>query len=150
MAVAAFGAAFALADAPELARERVGRSIVVVEVPAPDGANATWVPDPGVPLSATATEVIALVTRTECSGGTTGQVLAPDIRRTPDEVVITFKVDRLPPGMYNCPGNDSVRYEVDLGAPLGRRRLVDGLCLLSGPVVETSFCESDRGIRWRP
>ena len=92
----------------------------------------------------------ALVERVGCSGGTTGKVLAPGIRRTRDEVVITFTVERLPPGFYTCPGNDQVPYRVDLGEPLGRRKLVDGLCLRSGPLVETSYCENDEGVRWRP
>jgi hypothetical protein len=67
-----------------------------------------------------------------------------------DEVVVTFTVEALSPGVHTCPGNDQVPYELDLGQPLGERRLVDGSCRPpDGEARDTSLC-IDGDVRWAP
>lgn len=90
----------------------------------------------------------AYVTRLSCSGGTTGSVSPPQVTSSGAEIVITFDVEPMPPGTYACPGNDLVAYEVDLGEPIGARRLVDGACA-HPPAATTAFC-LDGGVRWSP
>jgi hypothetical protein len=95
-----------------------------------------------------ATQVDVLVSRIECSGGVTGEVLEPGVVTTETEVVVTFTVAPRPPGAYSCPGNDEVPATVDLGAPIGTRALVDGSCTApEGPEGPLGDCALD-GIRW--
>jgi hypothetical protein len=49
----------------------------------------------------------------------------PVVLADSSQVSITFSVEPLE-GFQDCPGNPSVAIEVDLGEPLGERRLVDG------------------------
>ena len=74
----------------------------------------------------------------------TGRVLAPTVELTDAEVVVTFLVETDLDG-GECPSNDAVPYEVDLGEPIGDRALVDGACL-EGGAVSTSFC-ADGAVR---
>lgn len=99
------------------------------------------------PLSSASSSFTAQVMRLGCSGGRTGTVLAPEIVWSNDQIIVTFAVDPLAPGgTYECPSNDVVPYEVELGQPIGQRQLVDGACL-STDSASTSFCP-DRGVRW--
>jgi hypothetical protein len=114
------------------------------------GDPATWDVDPDAPPSAGASTFTALVTRAGCHSGVTGTVLRPGVVFEDGEVVVTFTVARAGDGFYACPGNDQVPYEVDLGQPLGDRRLVDGGCGPGAEASGTSYCESRRGVRWPP
>jgi hypothetical protein len=118
--------------------------------PQPDpGDAATWSVDPDAPPSPAASTFTADVTRLGCHGGETGEVLHPGVVVTDDEVVVTFTV-AADAGTFTCPGNDQVPYEVDLGQPLGDRRLVDGSCSPGAEAATTSSCSEDGGVRWRP
>lgn len=115
--------------------------------PMPDrGATAVWNIDNAEPPTTTAGSFVALVTRLECSGGETGEVLEPVITTDDEQIVVTFTVEPLPPGDYTCPGNNEVPHVVLLDRPIGARDLVDGACV-SGEAVSTIFC-ADGPVRW--
>lgn len=101
------------------------------------------------PMSGASSSFTAYVMRLGCNGGETGTVLPPDVAWSDDQITVTFGVDALPPeGTYECPGNDVVPYEVELGQPIGERQLVDGGCA-SKVAAGTLFCR-DEGVRWPP
>lgn len=112
------------------------------------GSTAVWTVDDTAPPRADSDSFKALVTRVECSGGQTGEVLEPQVIVEGERIVVTFTVAPLPEGGYPCPGNDQVPYTVQLGEPIGQRTLVDGACL-SGEAASTSFCE-EGPTRWTP
>jgi hypothetical protein len=115
------------------------------------GAPATWSLDANAEQpSSEASTLNVLVTGAACSGGEPRPVLPPTITRDEDRVVVTFSVEPLPPGNYNCQGNPGEPYTVNLGEPIGSREVVDGLCLGTGPLVESAFCEGTHGVRWQP
>jgi hypothetical protein len=91
------------------------------------GDPAVWAVDPANPTTASSTSFTALVMRIGCAGGRTGEVFEPTINADEDEVIITFTVAPIS-GDQTCPGNDAVPVVVDLGEPIGDRRLVDGAC----------------------
>jgi hypothetical protein len=110
---------------------------------------AAWMLDPAFPPpEASQSKVHVLVTGLACSGGAERKLEPPRIQSDEKAVTVTFTVEPLPVGNYTCPGGPGQPYAVDLVEPLGERQLVDGLCLGSGPLVETVYCESDGGIRW--
>jgi hypothetical protein len=118
-------------------------------VPAMAGGDAAvWFLAPDQDLQRSSTTFIALVSRLGCNSGVTGQVLEPEIRTSESEVVVTFSVAKQL-GPADCPSNDQVPYEVDLGEPLQARALVDGQCLPGGAAATTSFCVPD-ATRFRP
>jgi hypothetical protein len=92
---------------------------------------AVWDVAPDVPFpNPRSTSVTAMVNEMACTGGLSadGRVLPPLIIANDAEVVIIFAV-RLPPpthGAVSCPGPPPTRVEVQLGAPLGPRTLLDG------------------------
>lgn len=94
----------------------------------PVGDPAVWDLMPGQHLTESSSTFTALVTRTACHSGETGDVLAPDVRVTDKTIVVTFTVKAAGPGSYFCQGNDAVPYEVDLPGPIQGRALVDGQC----------------------
>lgn len=100
------------------------------------GATAIWTVSP--PPKSSDTSFTAEVTRLGCSSGMTGNVREPDVVLTSDEITVTFTVDPLPDDSYNCIGNPSVSYEVNLGEPVGDRKLVDGAC--NGEAAGTDTC----------
>ncbi|WP_088317033.1 hypothetical protein [Kineosporia sp. R_H_3] len=109
------------------------------------GDPATWRVDESRPPGADDRTFTALVSRIRCSGGVTGEVFAPAVVETAEEVVVTFTVVPIDPGPHPCPGNDQVPYEVTLSAPLGQRALIDGTCV--PPSARTrAFCDAPR--RW--
>lgn len=110
------------------------------------GDAAVWEADRGEPPEPGATTFVALVTRLGCNGGVTGDVLAPTVKVTPDEIVVTFTVAPLAPGHHTCPGNEAVRYEVDVGEEIGDRPLRDGACAPGGEAATTTFCTGDDGV----
>jgi hypothetical protein len=90
----------------------------------------------------------AIVTRLGCSGGSTGEVLAPVIDLRRNEIVVTFFVAALPEGFHTCEGNNGVPYVVSVGEAIGGRSLVDGSCL-GGEPTQTTFCAGG-STRWQP
>lgn len=110
-----------------------------------DGETATWelVSDD---ITAESTEVRIGVTRLSCANGETGEVLPPEVTYSETQVIVRADVVALPPGAYNCPGNDVVEVTVVLSEPVGERALVDAACL-AGDAVTTSFC-TDGAVRW--
>ena len=95
--------------------------------PAPETA-ATWEVDPGGPPQADSKRISALVTRVGCAGGKTGTVRKPVVREENERVVVTFSVEPLPRGDYDCPGNRPVAKIIELDHVLGQRVLLDGSC----------------------
>jgi hypothetical protein len=72
-------------------------------------------------------------------------VLAPLVVEEEARVVVTYTVEPLPAGGYDCPGNPPVADTFTLQRPLGDRTLLDGTCL-AGKDAQVSFCE--RSQRW--
>jgi hypothetical protein len=105
------------------------------------GDAAVWRLQPGQSLQATSTALTALVARLACNNGVTGEVLAPQVRRTDSAVIVTFEVVPRQPGAAQCNGNNEVPYKVDLGGPLEGRALMDGQCLPPSPAASTGVCD---------
>lgn len=103
-----------------------------------DGPGATAVWTPAQPPKPSDTSFTAKVTRLGCSSGVTGHVRKPTVTTTDDQITVTFTVDPLPEATYNCIGNPSSTYLVELGEPIGDRELVDGAC--DGEAAGTSYC----------
>lgn len=104
------------------------------------GDAAVWSLGHDQSLQKSSRKFTALVSRLDCNNGVTGQVLAPEIHISESEVVVTFSVVTKQLDRADCPSNDKVSYEVDLGEPLRDRALIDGQCLPGGRAVTTSFC----------
>ena len=102
-----------------------------------------WHLAPQQSLQDSSTTFVALVSRVACNNGVTGEVLAPDVRMTGTEVIVTFTVAAKPNEPAPCQGNDEVPYQVDLGEPLGGRALVDGVCRIGDRILAKAvFCAS--------
>jgi hypothetical protein len=96
-----------------------------------------------------ATTILELeVTRLECAGGVTGEVLEPVVTFEPDRILIRTDVLPLPEGAYDCQSNDWVPVTVELSEAIGDRHLMDAACL-DDEAASTVFCE-DGGVRWSP
>jgi hypothetical protein len=114
------------------------------------GDTATWTLLDGGSITSASRRVALGVTRLSCAGGETGTVLGSVVAYEPSRIVIDAKVAPLPPGVaYACPGNNSVRIEVQLAEPIGQRVLVDAACL-QGRAVDPAVRVDDSGVRWRP
>jgi hypothetical protein len=139
----------AASDAP--AFEQCIGSVVGLYIPELDedragaGEPAVWDIDAARPPRADDRVLTAQVTRLACASGETGEVLAPSVVESAEQVVITFTVAPRPPGTSFCSTNKPVAYEVTLAAPLGQRVLIDGTCD-SPPAKATSLCLSPQ--RW--
>lgn len=105
-----------------------------------EGEAAVWDIDAHDPLPPSTQRFTALVSRLECANGVTGRVLAPHIELTDTQVIVTFSVENNREGDATCPSNNWVKYDVDLGEPLGNRDLIDGTCQAGGEAATTSFC----------
>lgn len=138
-----------------MTRRRLGSALAVTILAAPvaacgsTGDVAVWDLGPGQRLGPSSTTFIALVSRFGCNSGVTGEVLAPEVRLEEAEVVVKFRVMPETRGPADCPSNNQVSYEVDLGEPLGDRALVDGECLPGGAAVNTNDCVTG-ATRFRP
>ncbi|MGC3994471.1 MAG: hypothetical protein QM779_10255 [Propionicimonas sp.] len=121
---------------------------VTATVPPQRGVTATWVLAEPQKLTAGSTTVVIDVTRLECSGGRTGELLEPVVSVAAGEVIIRVDAVPLGAGLRTCPGNDAVEVAVGLPEPLGDRRLVDAACL-EGDAVRTSACSAG-AVRWKP
>ena len=111
-----------------------------------DAAGAVWTLDQQV--GPDTTSFTAMVKRSGCNNGITGEVQTPDVEVEEDEVVVTFTV-KPDQTEATCPDNDEVRYKVVLPEPIGDRRLVDGQCESGTTTSRTTLCEPD-GVRYRP
>jgi hypothetical protein len=116
-----------------------------------EGDFASWSIDPAAPPSPDRDSFRALVTRLGCNSGRTGPVLRPGVVVHDDRIEVTFTVEHVDGG--RCPGNLPEPYEVDLGVPLGNRRLVDSDCNkphdLGDGSVGGQACADD-GVHWMP
>lgn len=122
-----------------------------VHTPLPDavGSPGSWVLADPAAVTAASTSLDLLVTRVECSGGVTGEVLPPVLAWADDQLLIRTDVAPLPPGQpRTCPGNDAVAVTVDLGRPLGERALLDVYCARP-PGLRFAMC-AEGAVRWRP
>lgn len=93
-----------------------------------DLSVATWSLDAQVPPpEAAATTFTAVVTERACTGAQpmVGRLLPPSISYGADSVSLVFAARPLAGEMFTCPGNPSTRVTVELGEPLGDRRLLD-------------------------
>lgn len=89
---------------------------------------ASWAYDPAQPRPGAATqEFDAMVTELACNSGqpAVGRIVGPEIVRTADTILVMFAV-RPRGGNQDCPSNPATRARVDLGEPLGERKLLDG------------------------
>lgn len=111
----------------------------------PVGAAATWDVDLKSPPTQDGRRVTALVMRMSCSSGKTGRVLEPLVVEEDTRVVVTYTVEPLPPGAYNCLGNEPTVHTFTLQRQLGTRPLIDGTCL-AAKNRPTVFCQ--RSQRW--
>jgi hypothetical protein len=113
------------------------------------GDLAVWKVAAADSLSAESESFTAYVTRLGCSGGVTGEVYAPVIVIGDRDIVVTFSVAPLDLDVRPCISNEEVPFVVDIGEPIGERRLVDGACLDDGEASSTGFCRSGPE-RWSP
>ncbi|WP_116949755.1 hypothetical protein [Jiangella endophytica] len=74
------------------------------------------------------TSVDIEVNSDECSSGQSpaDRLTEPIVEYRADTVLITTRVEPLPPGGYTCPGSPSAPLTVHLDEPLGDRQLLDG------------------------
>ena len=63
--------------------------------------------------------------RVGCSSGITGEVYPPDIVIGDTDFVVTFSVGPRDLDVRSCLSNEEVPFVVNLGEPIGERRLVD-------------------------
>lgn len=117
-------------------------------VPPQQGSTATWELAHPDQVASDSTSLVLAVTQQECSGGRTGELMAPVVSASVDDVVIRVDAVPLPAGAYDCQGNDAVEVTVTLTEPVGIRHLVDAACL-EGDAVRTASCASG-AIRWSP
>jgi hypothetical protein len=109
-----------------------------------NAAAGVWELDREKLPSATSTKFVALVSRLGCNNGVTGKAVKPVVKMSKSQIVVTFQVTPGKPKAANCPGNNSVPYEVKLGEPIAGRQLIDGRCLPGGEAEPTSLCEPSR------
>lgn len=114
--------------------------------PPPLGDTATWELLDPAGVNPTSQWLQVDVTRLNCSGGETGEVLEPQASYDDERIVIRTDVEKLPDGNYDCQGNDVVPAEVHLDQPIGSRDLVDAACL-EGEAAETAAC-AESAVRW--
>lgn len=101
-------------------------------------------------LGPDSTELTIAVSRFECNGGVTGEVLEPVVDYGTTELVIRAEAARIDDDRpRTCPENDWVEVVVKLAEPIGNRALIDAACLQSGAAVNTSVC-ADGPVRWSP
>lgn len=131
--------------------------VTPTSVPPPEpeaGDPASWAIDPAAPPSRDDSTVAVLVTGLTCRGGERTRVLRPGVVITDSKVEITFSVERpeTAPGqtLETCPGTEAVPYEVQLGQPVRRRALVDGICQRLAHIADSAVCEPNDGRRWPP
>lgn len=113
------------------------------------GDAAGWKLGAAGSVSSTSESFTAYVTRLDCSSGITGEVYPPDIVIGDRDVVVTFSVAPLDLEVRTCISNEEVPFVVNIGEPIGERRLVDGACLDDSEASSRGFCRSGP-VRWSP
>lgn len=114
------------------------------------GDPAVWTLDPASNVEPSSSSFLALVTRLQCAGGTTGEVLEPLIEIGPTDIVVTFSVAALDSELeQSCPENDAVPVEVFLDEAIGDRQILDGACQSGSEAATTVYC-SGGADRWVP
>ena len=91
-------------------------------------ARADWTFDPAQgPLTGGTRVFDALVTEAGCNSGqpADGRIVGPQVVHQGTDVLVVFAV-RPRGGAQDCQSNPATRVAVDLGEPLGGRRLLDG------------------------
>jgi hypothetical protein len=99
-------------------------------------------------LSPASTAFEAVVNGLSCNGGAPHIVLEPTIVKSESEIAISFTVEPPSPGFHTCQGGLGSGYPVDLGEPIGNRRLIDPACV-EGEAATTAFC-NDGPVQWSP
>ena len=123
-----------------------GSSSTTAAAPVADaGEPAVWTINEGDPPTEESETFRARVSQLQCGPNT--EILEPTLALHKDEVVVTFAVASLPPGIYTCEGQGVVEYLVDLGEPLGDRDLIDGTCRSDGNATPHCIVGATR---WRP
>lgn len=79
------------------------------------------------------------VTRLGCANGVTGEVLEPTVVMEENRVVISTRVEHFSGGA-DCPSNDVVPLEVELGPDALGKDLIDAACLSGGEAAGTAAC----------
>ena len=104
---------------------------------------AEWAFDPEKPKPGPATQVFdALVTELSCNSGkpADGRFVGPQLIKTGATILVIFAVRPNPLGGFQtCPSNPPTRIAVDLGEPLGARKLLDGGQLPPGDPAQPRF-----------
>ena len=115
-----------------------GAATVVV----PGTGETRWSLDPAFPAPGPAdTTVHVIADRMACSSGeplTPEEVHAPVITFTADSVAVLYVSDSVSPGSHTCQGSMGTLLTLDLGQPLGRRKLLDGAVYPPAPVESSS------------
>lgn len=103
------------------------------------GDAATWqlmaAPEP----TADGSKLYLGVTRLGCANGVTGEVLQPTVVVEEDRVLISTRVEHFSGGA-DCPGNDVVPLEIELGPDALNKDVIDAACLSEGEAAGTSPC----------
>ncbi|CAB4785023.1 unannotated protein [freshwater metagenome] len=115
---------------------------------ASSGDPAVWAIQSDSLPSESSTTFTAYVRRLGCNGGVTGDVLKPNVKRSVNAIVVTFRVAAVS-GLQLCPANRSVPVVVNVGEPIGSRILVDGACSADATAKATASCDNG-GTRWNP
>ena len=110
-----------------------------------EGAAAVWQLTDASEISTEADSIEVGVMRMQCSGGVTGETLAPAVDYEKTRIVVRIDVVPLEGDAYTCPSNDRVPVSVKLAEPIGDRMIVDGGCT-HPDMVPNIYCESD--VRW--
>lgn len=84
-------------------------------------------------------------TRVDCASGETGEIVDVDIESAENEIIIQAYAEPFEEEEADCPANESVIVEVDLGEPIGDRNILDGACEYDD-AARTTHCDTD--IRW--
>jgi hypothetical protein len=99
----------------------------------PEGLNPVdWRLDPAAtPPDPGSTEIDVLITERPCvSGQEIGdRLLVPEIVMTEDSVRIAFAAEPPPGDAFDCQGNPETPHRVVLPAPLGERRIFEGMAI---------------------
>jgi hypothetical protein len=99
----------------------------------PEGLNPVdWRLDPAAPPpDPGSTEIDVLITERPCvSGQEIGdRLLGPEIVMTEDSLHIAFAAEPPPGDAFDCQGNPETPHRVVLPAPLGERRIVEGMAI---------------------
>ncbi|GAA1163049.1 hypothetical protein [Nesterenkonia sandarakina] len=113
------------------------------EEPSYEGHATGELSDPG--SASPDDEVIEIgIQRLGCASGETGEIVDVEVDTGEDQIVIEAAVEPLE-GPADCPGNEVVPTDIDLGEPIGDRDLVDGVCEHER-AAETTMC--DTSVRW--